>query len=319
MIIIAVTIGIIIIVIAGMTITYRRQTKDYMTRDQLWQQGIIKDGRTLYQYKKNMHTYLVMGIDKEGAMERAESYTEGGQADALFLLVTDAEQKKISIIAINRNTMTQVKTYSRDGVYLGDRQAQICVQHGFGDGLEESCQLTENAVQNILSGIPIDGYISVGYDAIYALNHELGGVEVNVLQDINYGVDVDLHKGEKKVLTDNDAYAYVRYRDTTQFNSASDRLDRDIQYIKACYKKYQQSSNKLQLLENIYTSTKQYIYADVSVLQLGYELATYKFDEEHIYNLPGEQVMGDRFVEYYLDEDGVREVIYKVYYDKVIW
>ena len=51
-----------------------------------------------------------MGIDKKGKVYKGEvtDYIDGGQADALFLAVINPKSEEISIVAINRNTMTTV-------------------------------------------------------------------------------------------------------------------------------------------------------------------------------------------------------------------
>ena len=56
------------------------------------------------------------------------------------------------------------------------------------------------------------------------------------LQDINVPAkDVDLKKGQTKTLTGNEAYCYLRNRDITQFESATDRSRRQEQYLNGFY------------------------------------------------------------------------------------
>ena len=38
---------------------------------------------------------------------------------------------------------------------------------------------------------------------------------------------------------------------------------------------------------------------------------------EDMYNIPGEVVMGSQFEEFYVDEDGLYQLILDVFYDKV--
>ncbi len=99
-----------------------------------------------------------MGIDRDGVVENAYDYQSGGQSDAMFLLVTNPRSMELKVVAINRNTMTEVQMFDKDGASLGKHTAQICVQHGFGDGKKYSCNLAANAVKNLFYQIPIDGY-----------------------------------------------------------------------------------------------------------------------------------------------------------------
>ena len=69
-------------------------------------------------------------------MEASEDLLKGGQADAVFLAVLDPDEKKISVIGINRDTMTDISVYDENGLYIGTQTAQIALQHGYGDGME---------------------------------------------------------------------------------------------------------------------------------------------------------------------------------------
>lgn len=70
--------------------------------------GMIRYQGKVYSYKRDCLTFLCMGIDKKGEMEASEDLLKGGQADAIFLAVLDPDEKKISIIGINRDTMTEI-------------------------------------------------------------------------------------------------------------------------------------------------------------------------------------------------------------------
>ncbi|MEI2718881.1 MAG: LCP family protein [Gemmatimonadales bacterium] len=65
------------------------------------------------------------------------------------------------------------------------RRAQISLQHGFGDGGEQSARLTADAVSKLFGGMPVDFYIALDMDAISTLNDALGGVEVKVEDDFS--------------------------------------------------------------------------------------------------------------------------------------
>ncbi|MFQ8841964.1 MAG: LCP family protein [Clostridium fessum] len=62
----------------------------------------------------------------------------------------------------------------------GDRDtaadAGVCV----GDGREESCELTAEALSKLLFGLKIDGYFAVNMDSIPYFNDAVGGVPVTV-------------------------------------------------------------------------------------------------------------------------------------------
>ena len=185
-----------------------------------------------YQHNDHIRTYLYMGIDKEGPVTEAEDSVSGGQSDAMFLIVVDSEKKTISVLSINRNTMTDVDVYDKDGNFIDTRELQICLQHGFGDGMRTSCQRSVDAVSNLLYGEQISGYIAMNMDAMPMMNDSVGGVTVEVLDDLTSpSRNVSLHKGETVTLNGDEAYVYLRSRDINEFDSATERLNRQMQYI----------------------------------------------------------------------------------------
>ena len=111
-----------------------------------WQEGWVKYQDTVYEYNKELLTFLVMGIDKQDEVEEVEEGTDGGQADALFLVVLNPKDESIKVVGINRNTMTDVDIYDDSGEYISTVKAQLAIQHGFGNGMEESCEYQKKAV-----------------------------------------------------------------------------------------------------------------------------------------------------------------------------
>ena len=148
-----------------------------------WQEGIIRYDGVDYRYNNDIRTYLFMGIDKKGEVAEGEDGIDGGQSDAMFLLVVNPDIEQISVIAINRNTMTTVDVYDRDGSYRGKAELQICLQHGYGDGLRTSCTRTVKTVSRLFDNIPIDGYLSLNMEGLPILNDAVGGVTVEILED----------------------------------------------------------------------------------------------------------------------------------------
>ncbi len=284
-----------------------------------WEEGTIRYKDKDYVYNSDLDIYLLMGIDKEGPVEVAEDYVSGGQSDALFLFVMDRETEEVSVISINRNTMTRVETYEANGTNSGYTEAQICVQHGFGDGRRVSCGLTEKAVAHLFYNIPIDGYLSINVGAVPVLNDSIGGVEVTVLNDLVYpDRDVVLTKGEKVTLNGQQAYIYLRGRDTDEFDSATLRLRRQEQYITAYLEKVEKmiSSSNSQLV-SVYEELSPYIVTNMDIVPLLEEITSYDYSSDRMYTVPGETVMGEKFEEYHVDEDALYELIINVFYKEV--
>ena len=286
----------------------------------LWEQGQILYKGDKYQYKNNIKTYLLMGIDSMEEVTPKDGEANGGQSDALFLLIVDDEEKQWSIIAVNRNTMTGVSLYDENGEYLWDMYAQICVQHGFGDGMEQSCERTVQTLSRTLYDLPIDGYFSINMGAIPAFNDALSGVNVTSMDEIDMPeIGVRICEGDSVTLKGMQAWGYLVWRDESQPDSATRRLERQKQYIKSAYSQLADCSiaEKLDIINKALDITQKYTVIDMPVVDIGYQILLYEKNLDEIYSLPGVEVAGDRFVEYYLDEEKTLEMLIHTYYTKV--
>lgn len=288
----------------------------------VWQEGWVRHNGKIYEYNEDIMTFLVMGIDKNSEVKESTTDTGGGQADALFLVVVDGDTEEIRIVAINRDTMTEIDAYGY-GDYEGYGQtmiAQIATQHGFGDGMELSCELTVNTVSELFFDLPIHGYASINMAAIADINDAIGGVEVTVLEDLTKA-----HKswteGTQVTLEGEDAYDYVHWRDLTLFESNRGRLARQKQYLSAFMNKAKTEIKKdITLPVTMYGELSKYMVTDVTVDEVAYlagELLDYEFNADDIYTLEGTTEMGEKHEEFYPDYDALKELMIEVFYREV--
>ena len=54
-----------------------------------------------------------------------------------------------------------------------------------------------------------------------------------------------------------------------------------------------------------------------SCTYLASECVGYRFETEQIYSLPGETMMGERFEEYYVDEEALQDLLIELFYNPV--
>lgn len=285
-----------------------------------------KEGRVFYQgkaydFNQDILTFLIMGIDQR--TEKVTEYTEGfnaGSADAIFLLVLNPHTEKMQILAIDRNTMTDVDIYDYYGKYEETVQTQICVQHGFGDGTKKSAGYMEKAVSNLLYGLPINGYCAVNMSAVSRINDSIGGVEVEVLDDCT-AMDKSLVKGDTVHLKGSTAFWYVKYRDTNVFGSAEGRLERQKQYINAFIKKAKQEfKGNPSLPVTLFHDLREYMTTDLTVEKVTYLASMavgFDYKNTSIRKIPGETVMGEEYEEFYVDEDALYQMMLDVFYEEV--
>ena len=210
-----------------------------------WQEGVVAYQGKEYLYNTDIKTYLMMGVDINGPVQQSSDYTQGGQSDALFLLVVNNKTEQLQVISINRNTMADIELCDEEGIDMGPLKTQICLQHAFGDGKRLSCSKTVDAVSGLFQNIPISGYLAMNMGGIPQMNDAVGGVEVTVLQDISFPkAGVDLKKGKKVTLDGTQAYYYLHGRDTEEYDSATKRLQREEQYIVAYMDKLKKVSTE---------------------------------------------------------------------------
>lgn len=297
---------------ASETLTEEEETK--------WQEGWVKYNGSIYAYNEDVRTFLFMGIDKKSDVKEVEEGTKGGQADALFLAVMNPHDKTLKIVGINRNTMADVDIYNDSGAYVTTQKAQIAVQHGFGNGVEESCEYQKKAVSRLFYGLPIHGYAAINMSAIPTINDAVGGVDVTVLDDLTK-YDSSLKKDAKVHLMGEAAFWYVKTRDVNVFGSADMRLARQKQYLNAYVQAARSAAKKdITVALDLYQAVVPQMVTDISADEVAYLapiLVDYSFDENSFYMMQGETVMGDEFEEFYPDEDALYEMILNIFYEPV--
>lgn len=286
-----------------------------------WKEGWVKYNGQVYAYNEDILTFLIMGIDKTKDVKEVAEGTNGGQADALFLVVLNPHDDSLSVIGINRNTMTDVSVYDNNGSFVNTVKAQIAVQHGFGNGVEESCEYEVNAVQHLFYEMPIHGYAAINMSAIGPLTDMVGGVDVVALEDIKSGNSTVIKEGEEVHLEGDLAFAYIHNRDTKEFGSADHRLERQKQFITTYLQKVKQKTKEdIGFPISVYQSIAPQTVTSLTVDEMTYLVSIakdYSFDENYLYTLKGETKQGDVFEEFYVDETDLFELILKVFYEPV--
>ena len=183
-----------------------------------------------YVFNPDVMTFLFMGIDHRDDLvdeDEVTDYQKGGQADALILMVVNHKTKKVNLINVNRNAMAEMEVYNKDGELIDTEVKQICLAHGYGTGHEDSCERQVEAVSELFNFLQINGYYSLELNGVAELNDFMGGVEVEVLENIPKG-SKELKNSQGKIITlkGDDARIYVQYRDVKSFNSGESRMAR---------------------------------------------------------------------------------------------
>lgn len=274
-----------------------------------------------YAYKENLVNILCLGVDKEEPMSvRNDADNSLGQADAIFLMSMDLEEKEIRMLAVPRDTMVTLQMYSADGIYCGEREGQITLQYGYGDGQSLSAELMKTQVSKLLCGIPIHAYLAVNVHSLWMLNDVIGGVDI-VMDDDYTMYHEELIKGETVHLTGNLMENYLRGRDKTNIEGANNRMHRMKQYMQAFFEKAKKEVKKdmtlpLQVFDILEKNMVTSVTADEAVY-LVMEAIGCSFLSDGMYTLPGENQLTEVYVEYRLNEEQTTELVLDLFYEEV--
>ena len=290
-------------------------------RDTTWQSDWIRYNGNVYDYNEDITTFLIMGIDKDDeVVTKAKEGTDGGQADSLFLLVLNPRKQLINIIGINRNSMTDVDIYDEYGRYQNTVVAQIATQHGFGDGMEKSCEYQVKAVSNMFYQLPIHGYVAVNMSAIPTINDAVGGVDVTVLEDLTKW-DPTLKEGADVHLEGMSAFHYVKSRDIKVYGSNDKRLERQRQYLNGFVKAAREmSKDNPNAAVELFTAITDKMVTNISADEISYlapYLTSYSFDDTDLRVIKGSNQKSGDLEEFIVDEDDLYKTIIDIFYEKI--
>ncbi|MBQ8606017.1 MAG: LCP family protein [Clostridia bacterium] len=257
-----------------------------------------------------------MGIDREGPVVKSESYNNDGAADVVSLVIFDDTNKNFSVLMLNRDTMTEMQVLGIGGRPADTVTAQLALAHTYGSGMEDSCENVKDAVSQLLGGIEIDYYMSMNMDAISILNDKVGGVTVTVTDDFSK-VDDTIPKGEIKLKGDQ-ALSFVRNRQDVGDQLNVSRMERQKEYMygfmDAVKAKAESDGNTT---TEIYNSIKPYIVSDCSVsnfTNIINRCSDYTLKE--IVTPEGENVKGEQYMEYHLDEEAAEDLALRLFYSE---
>lgn len=296
------------------------QPAEVLEPDDTWEDDWIRYQGGVYDYNENIITFLCMGIDVDDQVDKSQKGLNSGQADALFLLVLNPDSKKMSIIAIDRNTMTEIDTYDKNNQYVSTQLGQIALAHGYGDGREGSAENTMKSVSGLMYDLPIHGYCAVNMAAISDINDAVGGVDVTVLEDLTKANKVFV-KDSQVHLEGKLAYLYVKYRDISVEGSARLRLNRQKQYLINYVGQAKEALKAdMTLPITLFNKILPYMTTNITVDEVAYlagTVAGYSFSEEDLIMVPGNTDTSGRFDEFYPDEEQLKQIIVDVFYTPV--
>ena len=277
-------------------------------------------GKT-YQRNDSVTAILCMGVDKDDMQDESNLIGENGQADTVIVTALDTDTGKMTLINISRDAIVDVDVYNMSDQYVKTENMQICLAYAYGDGRESSCENMIKSVSRLLYGIPIDGYVAIDIPAINSLNDAIGGVDVTVLEDMT-DWDPEFVQGATVHLQGKQAETYVRSRysegEKATVDSNNYRMARQRQYVSNFISKaLSETKSNPTLPVTLYNTASPYMVTDITVSEVTYLtslLLKQKFDIQDIVTVPGEVKMGERYAEYYVNEEELYQIILDVFY-----
>ena len=306
----------------GISVWERRQVEQELSQydaaeDEPSGQTIeIEDGGIRYTLRRDLDTYLLIGIDKfTDTLSDPEFHTNNQQADFLILMVVDKTSKSYSAIHLNRDAMTEIQRLGMSGKKIGTFTGQLALAHTFGSGNKDSCRNTALAVSHYLLDVPVEHYFSLTMDAIPILNDLVGGVTVHIDDDFS-AVDPSLEQGKDVRLQGQQALTFVRTRWYVDDGSNLSRMNRQREFINALY---EQMTQKLQeddgFAARLASRLADYSVSDLTTTELSNladKLKNYRFTG--IETIRGEAVLGEKYMEFYTDESDLRALVLRVFF-----
>lgn len=262
-----------------------------------------------YEYNDNITTLLFLGIDQYSDED------ERGCTDCMILVLLDEEKETATMLTISRNTMCDTEVVDEVGDFVTMYEQQITLQYVYGDGENESCELSCDAVSRLLYGIPIDYYLAIELDVIDIVVDNWGSISVDLEEDYTY-IDEVFIEGTTVEMTGSQVESFVRYRSMIESGGNEERVLRQEIFLKAFMEELEVQMNRsTSAVYSVWDELSPYMYTNLytDVIE---EMLEYEFQEES-YKVPGETILNGSYDEYYVEEDELYALLVELMYNKV--
>ena len=277
--------------------------------------GRVRYKGQLYQYKNDISTILLMGVDSKEKSESEGEFGGSNQADAIVLAVLDPSSKKITLISVSRDSMCDFEMLDENGASLGSAHAQLALSYAYGDGGDISCQLTTDAVSKLCYDLPISAYASIYMDGIAQLCSQVGGVTVT--PEVSFKQFV---AGQPVKIDSSNAETYLRYRDST-VEGNNGRMERQkaviMELAKTMLRTVRQNPSSIL---TIYDSVSRNVTTNLDAASMVYlaRVAASMSLNNDVQKVPGTSTLGEyQHAEFNVDETALYELILEIFYEPI--
>nr|WP_256444092.1 LCP family protein [Blautia sp. MSJ-19] len=254
-------------------------------------------------------------------MEAKVQYGNKARADSIQLVVMDEKNARMSVVSVNRDTITDIRKYALDGTDLGLYKTHIGYAYTYGDGGEVSCQNLCEAVSLLFGGIPINRYVVTNLDSMPYINNLVGGVTVTVPNSDLEEEYPDMYEGAQVTLDDTTITPFLRSRDTEEAFSNDGRMERQRAYATAYMNKVQSmNQSQLEKMWDSMDSMKDYLQTSITrsqYISLVKLIKSSQLTDDSFIQLQGQDKEGELHDEFYADQDALQKLILDLFYEKV--
>ena len=269
-----------------------------------------------YIYNSNKSVLLVMGID-DAEVTTYSDMINPSQSDFLMVALFNHSNKSYDLIQINRDSMTDIIAYDSFGKYMGLQRHQIALSHTYRPDPKDACEDTLYAVSRFLYKVRIDDYFAVTMDAIPLMNDAVGGVKVKIEDDFT-GVDDSLVLGSEVVLKGEHAVNFIRARMSMKDDPTNEnRMKRQKAYMTSLLTDAgAKCAADSSFAVNLYDKLSQYMVTDCTSDALNRYLTDFSgYKLNKIYVPTGTPVSGDKYMEFNVNEEELRDMVVELFYD----
>ena len=269
-----------------------------------------------YRYNSRITAILYAGLDSNGDLHQTTKYTLAPRADSISLIVLDEYHRRMTIIALNRDTMTPIRKYTLNGKDRGMLTDHLGYAYTYGDGGTVSAKNLCEAVSSLLYGIPVHDYVVTNLDSLPILGNLIGPLSVKAPNDDL--VDDGYAKGDTVRVDASNLEWFVRHRDTEKDLSNVGRMERQQAYINAAVDSLRKvveddPSGSWRIMERAEGSMRTSITRN-RYLDLIQVLQNTSYVENDYYIPEGRQVVASDHDEFYPDEEALLQKVVDIFY-----
>ena len=153
------------------------------------------------------------------------------------------------------------------------------------------------------------------------MNDTIGGVSITATNDMKL-YDKTIKKGQTVNLKGEYALKFIRERDKVNIDSNNERMDRQKQYMSSFFKKVMtQTRKEISTPVKLYNSVSDDVVSNIDISKVAYLTQCVLLDSDNTtlnyISLKGNVVMGEKYAEFYHDEQALLDLVINTFYKPV--